>query len=191
MAEGFVDIFGQREGEVYSAASRPSSVIDPLVIEVMKEKGIDLSIKRPKGLNDLPSIEMDYLITMGCEEACPAIPAKRIIEWEIPDAYKNFHPQNAPLGASQRNIPVAWQGCQVKFSVASLGSNWRGRRIGVGCRGGDTDRGGRVQASAGSMAGTWVSAMETRGDGLGRRAETSSDWRIPRGSGRDCCRIGG
>jgi protein-tyrosine-phosphatase len=51
----------------------------------MKEKGIDLSGKRPKGLNDLPSIEMDYLITMGCEETCPAVLAKKIIEWKIPD----------------------------------------------------------------------------------------------------------
>jgi protein-tyrosine-phosphatase len=51
----------------------------------MKEKGIDLSAKRPKGLNDLPPIEMDYLITMGCEETCPAIPSKKIVEWEIPD----------------------------------------------------------------------------------------------------------
>ena len=51
----------------------------------MKEKGIDLSDKRPKGLNDLPPIEMDYLITMGCEETCPAVLAKKMIEWEIPD----------------------------------------------------------------------------------------------------------
>jgi protein-tyrosine-phosphatase len=51
----------------------------------MKERGIDLSSKRPKGLNDLPPVEMDYLITMGCEETCPAIPAKRIIEWDVPD----------------------------------------------------------------------------------------------------------
>jgi arsenate reductase len=56
-----------------------------LVIEVMKEKGIDLSGKRPKGLNDLPSIEMDYLITMGCEGTCPAVLAKQVIEWQIPD----------------------------------------------------------------------------------------------------------
>ena len=36
-------------------------------------------------MNDLPPIEMDYLITMGCEETCPAVLAKKIIEWEIPD----------------------------------------------------------------------------------------------------------
>ena len=85
MAEGFANAFGQERLEVYSAGSGPSSQIDPLVIEVMKEKGIDLSGKRPKGLNDLPSIEMDYLITMGCEETCPAVLAKKIIEWKIPD----------------------------------------------------------------------------------------------------------
>ena len=85
MAQGFAEVFGGEKVEVYSAGSIPSSQIDPIVIEVMKEKGIDLSSKRPKGLNDLPLIEMDYLITMGCEDACPGIPSKSIIEWNIPD----------------------------------------------------------------------------------------------------------
>lgn len=85
MAQGFAEALGQGRVKAYRAGSRPSQKIDPIVIEVMKEKGIDLSSKRPKSLNDLPPIEMDYLVTMGCEEACPAIPAKKIIEWEIPD----------------------------------------------------------------------------------------------------------
>lgn len=85
MAEGFAEALGQGKVEVYSAGSRPSYTIDPLVIEVMKEKGIDLSAKRSKGLEDLPPIQMDYLITMGCEETCPSVSSKKIIGWEIPD----------------------------------------------------------------------------------------------------------
>ncbi len=85
MAAGFAEAFSKGGIEVFSACSRPSSAIDPLVIEVMREKGIDLSSRHPKGLNDLPSIEMDFLVTMGCEEACPAVLSKRIIEWAIPD----------------------------------------------------------------------------------------------------------
>ena len=85
MAQGFAEALGQGKLEVYSAGSRPSLEIDPLVIEVMKEKGIDLTPKRPKSLNELPPVEMDYLVTMGCEETCPAVLAKKIIVWEIPD----------------------------------------------------------------------------------------------------------
>ena len=85
IAQGFAEAFGKGRVEVYSAGSHPSSHINPLAIEVMKEKGIDLSGRRPKALNDLPPVEMDYLITMGCEETCPAVPTKEIIDWQIPD----------------------------------------------------------------------------------------------------------
>jgi len=85
MAQGFAERLGKGKLEIFSAGSRPSSQIDPLIIEVMNEKGIDLSGKRPKSLNELPSTEMDYLVTMGCEETCPAVSTKKIIEWEIPD----------------------------------------------------------------------------------------------------------
>ena len=96
MAQGFAEVLGQSRIEAYSAGSRPSSQVDPLVIEVMKEKGIDLSSRRPKGLNDLPPVEMDYLVTMGCEETCPAVLAKKIIEWEIPD------PKGKPIDEIRR-----------------------------------------------------------------------------------------
>jgi len=85
MAQGFAETFGKGRVEVYSAGSRPSSQINPLAIQVMKEKDIDLSGRRPKGLNELPPVEMDYLVTMGCEETCPAVLAKKIIGWEILD----------------------------------------------------------------------------------------------------------
>ncbi len=85
MAQGFAEAYGQGKIEVYSAGSRPPSQIDPLVIEVMKEKGIHLSNKRPKSLDELPKTEMDYLVTMGCEETCPAVLTKKVIGWDIPD----------------------------------------------------------------------------------------------------------
>ncbi len=85
MAQGFAEAFGKGRVEVYSAGSHPASHINPLAIEVMKEKNIDLSGRRPKGFQDLPPIEMDYLVTMGCEETCPSIPAGKILEWNIPD----------------------------------------------------------------------------------------------------------
>jgi arsenate reductase len=85
MAQGFAEVFGGEKVEAFSAGSIPSSQIGPIVIEVMKEKGIDLSSKRPKGLNDLPPIEMDYLVTMGCEEIYPAVLSKNILEWDIPE----------------------------------------------------------------------------------------------------------
>ena len=96
MAQGFTESLGQGKVEVYSAGSRPASQIDPLVIEVMKEKGIDLSSRHPKGLNDLPPVEMDYLVTMGCEETCPAVLAKKIVEWQIPD------PKGKPIDEVRR-----------------------------------------------------------------------------------------
>jgi protein-tyrosine-phosphatase len=96
MAEGFAEALGREDVEVYSAGSNPSSQIDPSVIEVMKEKGIDLGTKRPKSLDDLPKVEMDYLVTMGCEETCPALLAKKTIEWEIPD------PKGKPIDEIRR-----------------------------------------------------------------------------------------
>ncbi len=96
MAQGFAEALAKGRLEVYSAGSHPSSQINPLVIEAMKEKNIDLSGRRPKGLNDLPSVEMDYLIAMGCEETCPAFPARKIIEWQIPD------PKGKPLDEIRR-----------------------------------------------------------------------------------------
>ena len=85
MAAGFAERIGREKVEVFSAGSRPAAQIDPMIIEVMKEKGIDLSSRLTRGLNDLPPVEMDYLVTMGCEETCPAVAAKKIIEWQIPD----------------------------------------------------------------------------------------------------------
>ena len=85
MAEGFAKFYGRDKIEAFSAGSNPSGKVDQIAIEVMKEKGIDISSQRSKGFNDLPYKSFDYVITMGCGDVCPFVPAKERIEWEIED----------------------------------------------------------------------------------------------------------
>jgi len=85
MAEGFTRKLGKGLIEAYSAGSKPAVRVEPLAIEVMKEKNIDISNAKPKGFDDIPSDGLDYVISMGCEKVCPFVPAKKYIEWDIPD----------------------------------------------------------------------------------------------------------
>jgi len=57
----------------------------------MKEVGVDLSAHASKGLTDLPKVRWDYVITMGCGDACPFVPSKKTEDWGIPD------PKHLPL----------------------------------------------------------------------------------------------
>ncbi len=85
MAEGFAKFYGRDKIEVFSAGSDPSGEVDQTAIKVMKEEGIDISNQRSKGFNDLPYKSFDFVITMGCGDVCPFVPAKERIEWEIED----------------------------------------------------------------------------------------------------------
>lgn len=86
MAEGFARAFGPEELVVYSAGSRPAGFVAREAIEGMLEKGIDISRQVSKGLQALPAIEFDALVTMGCgEDACPSVRAKKRVDWSIPD----------------------------------------------------------------------------------------------------------
>ncbi len=85
MAEGFAKFYGRDKIEVFSAGSNPSGKVDQTAIEVMKEKGIDISNQKSKGFKELPYNDFDYVITMGCGDVCPFVPAKTRIEWEIED----------------------------------------------------------------------------------------------------------
>ena len=91
IAEGFAKAFGADVLESYSAGSRPSGKVNPTAIELMKEKNIDLSKNQSKSLNDLPQGPWDYVITMGCGDACPFVAAKERMDWGIPDP-KNLPP---------------------------------------------------------------------------------------------------
>ena len=87
MAEAFAKRYGGEDVEVYSAGTMPASSIHPEVIEVMKERGLDLSSKKPQML-DLKMVEAaDIVVTMGCsvEGLCPAPLIKNIVDWNLED----------------------------------------------------------------------------------------------------------
>lgn len=71
--------------EVRSAGSLPGAEVHPLVVEALKELGIDLSGAFPKPLTDDVVRAADYVITMGCGDACPVYPGKRYLDWGIAD----------------------------------------------------------------------------------------------------------
>jgi arsenate reductase len=85
MAEAFARLHGAGEVEAHSAGSRPSGLINPKAIAAMKELGYDLTRHESKSLDQLPDVEYDVAVTMGCGDACPMVRAKRREEWNIPD----------------------------------------------------------------------------------------------------------
>jgi arsenate reductase (thioredoxin) len=70
--------------EAHSAGSKPSGRVNPRAIEMMQEKAISLAHHRSKSLDDLEG-SFDAVVTMGCGDACPWIPAKQRIEWALRD----------------------------------------------------------------------------------------------------------
>ena len=85
MAEALTRIHGADLVEPHSAGSRPSGKINPVAIEVMNELGYDLSRHASKSLEEIPQVEYDAVVTMGCGDACPLVAAKRHVDWNIPD----------------------------------------------------------------------------------------------------------
>jgi arsenate reductase len=70
---------------VRSAGSAPANEINPAVVAVMEELGLDLSQEFPKPLTDEAVRAADVVITMGCGDACPFYPGKRYLDWELDD----------------------------------------------------------------------------------------------------------
>jgi protein-tyrosine-phosphatase len=85
MAEGFARALGRDRVAAFSAGSRPSGQVNPRAIQFMQEKSVDLAVQRSKGLDDLPGVKWDYIVTMGCGDACPALPAAHRLDWELTD----------------------------------------------------------------------------------------------------------
>jgi arsenate reductase len=86
MAQAFAIIKGKENIEAYSAGSKPSGIVNPKAIAAMKELGYDLSKHDSKSLNEVEAFApFDVVVTMGCGDACPWMPAKQFIDWQIPD----------------------------------------------------------------------------------------------------------
>lgn len=71
--------------ESRSAGTRPAEHVHPLVVDAMREVGIDVSQHRPQALTDDLAQWADVVVTMGCGEECPYIPGKRYIDWDLAD----------------------------------------------------------------------------------------------------------
>lgn len=85
MAEAFARIHGGPEIEAFSAGSQPSGVVNAKAIASMRELGYDLSTHKSRGLDEIPAGPYDAVVTMGCGDACPTVPAKHRLDWSIPD----------------------------------------------------------------------------------------------------------
>jgi protein-tyrosine-phosphatase len=93
MAEGFAKQYGNGKIEAMSAGTMPSREVNPLVIQAMQEKGIDISKNKPKQITMQMVQDADTIIVMGCSAQgfCPAPLLGKVIDWNIED------PKEKPL----------------------------------------------------------------------------------------------
>jgi len=93
MAEAFTKKYGRGRVEAESAGTMPAKEVNAIVVQVMQEKGIDLSVNKPKLITNEMVQEADMIIVMGCSAQgfCPASLLNKVIDWGIED------PKNKPI----------------------------------------------------------------------------------------------
>jgi protein-tyrosine-phosphatase len=94
MAEAFANLYGKGKLVASSGGVVLADRVNPLVVEAMREKGIDISMNKPKLLTTAMAEDADKIITMGCsvEKICPAPLLKNVIDWDLED------PKGKPIG---------------------------------------------------------------------------------------------
>lgn len=87
MAEGFFKKYAPKGHKVISAGTVPTSQINPIAVEVMKEVGIDIGKQKPKDLTEDMMRNATAIINMGCmdDKFCPALFVPKVIDWGIED----------------------------------------------------------------------------------------------------------
>lgn len=91
MAEAFGHMHKSDQVTVYSAGSKPSGQVNSRAVEVMAERGYDLSRHRSEGLDRFGGVPFDAVITMGCGDRCAGVRARNWQDWPLPD------PKHLPL----------------------------------------------------------------------------------------------
>lgn len=85
MAEAFAERLGAGRVEAHSAGSRPGAGVNPRAVAFMAECGYDLRDRAAKSLSAFAGQDFDTVVTMGCGDACPWLPATRRLDWALPD----------------------------------------------------------------------------------------------------------
>ena len=85
MAAALLDHAAAGRVHVTSAGSQPADQLNPAVVQAMAEIGLDISREFPKPLTTDKMQAADLVITMGCGDTCPVFPAKRYLDWDLPD----------------------------------------------------------------------------------------------------------
>ena len=86
MSQAFATMFGGEHVTAFSAGSKPSGIVNPKAIHAMQQLNYDLTTHYSKSLEDVkPFAPFSVVVTMGCGDACPWMPAKRFVDWQIPD----------------------------------------------------------------------------------------------------------
>ena len=85
MSEALFERAAEGRHRALSAGTRPGERVHPELVEVMRELGVDLAGRRPRGLTRELAEEADVVVTMGCGDECPYIPGKRYIDWDLED----------------------------------------------------------------------------------------------------------
>jgi protein-tyrosine-phosphatase len=93
-----LDHYAGGEVDVRSAGSEPADELNPSVVAVLRERGLDPSGEYPKLLVEHTARAADVIVTMGCGDACPVYPAKRYLDWELDD------PAGRPLDEVRRIV---------------------------------------------------------------------------------------
>jgi arsenate reductase (thioredoxin) len=80
-----LDHYADGRIDVRSAGSEPADQLNPSVVAVLQERGLDCKGDRPKALTVDDGLAADVIVTMGCGDTCPVYPGRRYLDWHLPD----------------------------------------------------------------------------------------------------------